>query len=307
MIRVAKVVALFVAYGTVGLSGDFAVGLFADDHVEHVVVIDHEQDLVDVSAIVDAALSAVDVHDSGTADCRHTVDREVALAASAADLLRLSAGSGELRVEGREGVREVRAVGRVCASDESFLEDLTLTIEKVAGEIVLSAHYPESRSWQGNRTAKIDLSVVMPLGMSADIDDSSGSMEILGSGALNIDDSSGSILVQGATGAVDIDDGSGSVEVIDVTGDVRIEDGSGSIQVRSVEGSVYLDDGSGSISVEEIGRNVVVGNDGSGSISVQNVLGDFSVRNDGSGGIRHSGVEGAVDVPEDRRSRHRGH
>lgn len=292
MMRVARVAALFLGYGALGMSGDYAVGLMADDHVEHI-------------AIAQAVQVTVDVQVRHSEQCEYMVDRELSIAASASQLLRLSAGSGELRVEGRQGLGEVRVVGRACASEERFLEDLIVTLEEVRGEIVLSAHYPEGRNWTGNRTAKIDLMVEIPLGMSADIDDSSGSMEIMGSGSLNIDDSSGSILVRGTNGSVEINDGSGGIQVIDVAGDVRIEDGSGGIEIENVEGSVYLDDGSGSISVKEVDQNVVVGDDGSGSIAVQNVGGDFSVRNDGSGGIRHSGVEGSVDVPEDRRSRRR--
>lgn len=301
MTTVMKVAALFLGYGTLGLSGDYVVGLLADDHVTH-----SEHVVVDVARVheVHETHVVVDVQVRHSHECEYIVDREVSIAAGADQLLRLSAGSGELRVEGREGLDEVRAVGTVCASEESFLDDLTVTIEEVRGDIVLTAHYPESRSWRGNRTAKIDLVVEMPLGMSADIDDSSGSMEILGSGALDIDDSSGSILVQGADGTVVIDDSSGGIEVMDVAGDVDIDDGSGGVSVRDVRGSVYVEDGSGSVTIEEVGQNVVV-DDGSGSIRVQNVGGDFSVRNDGSGGIRHSGVEGRVDVPEDRRSRRR--
>lgn len=306
MMPAMRVAALFMGYGTLGLSGDYAVGLLGNDHNDHNDHAVHVEHVVDVEAILEQVHVAVDVQVRHSDACEYVVDREVSISATAGQLLRLSAGSGELRVEGREGLSEVRAVGTACASDESFLDDLTLTIEQVGGEIVLSAHYPESRNWTGNRTAKIDLVVEMPLGMSADIDDSSGSMEIMGSGALKIDDSSGSILVRDANGSVDIDDSSGEVDVFDVAGDVSIDDGSGSIEVQGVEGSVYLEDGSGSISVEDVGMNVVVGNDGSGSINVQNVLGDFSVRNDGSGGIRHSGVEGTVDVPEDRRGRRRG-
>jgi hypothetical protein len=303
MTSVIRVAALFLGYGTLGLSGDYAVGLLGHDHNDHAVRVEHV--VVDVEQILEEVHVVVDVQVGHSDGCEYALDREVSISASAAQLLRLSAGAGDLRVEGREGLNEVRAVGRACASDESFLDDLTLTIEQVSGEIVLTAHYPESRNWTGNRTAKIDLVVEMPLGMSADIDDSSGSMDVRGSGALNIDDSSGSILVRGASGSVDIDDSSGGVEVIDVAGDVRVDDGSGGIEIRDVQGSVYLEDGSGSIFVEGVGQNVVVDNDGSGSINVQNVLGDFSVRNDGSGGIRHSGVEGAVSIPEDRRSRRR--
>jgi hypothetical protein len=297
MTTVLKMAALFLGYGTLGLGGDYVVGLLTDDHVTP------EEVVVDVHEAHEAHIAVVQVGHAH--ECAFMIDREVSIAASAGQLLRVSAGSGELRVEGRDGLREVRVVGTACASEERFLDDLTVTVEEVRGEIVLTAHYPESRSWRGNRTAKIDLLVEMPRGMSADIDDSSGSMEIRGSGALDIDDSSGSIVVRGAEGTVRIDDGSGSIEIVDVAGDVYVDDGSGGITIQGARGSVYVEDGSGSVSIEEVGRDVVV-DDGSGSIRVQNVRGDFSVPNDGSGGIRHSGVEGTVDVPESRRSRRRG-
>lgn len=265
MIQSVKLVSLFVGYGLVGFGGD-----------------------------VDS--------------CRFEVDRELSIAASASDRLELSAGSGELRVAGRDGLDEVRVTARICASDEAYLEDLRVTLDRAGDDIVLRAHYPDRlgrRSWRGNDVARIDLFVEVPLNMSVDIEDSSGSMEVQGTGALRIADSSGSIGVRGINGPVTIDDSSGSLDVQDVSGDVEIEDGSGEIDVRGIQGTVRLRDGSGSIEVEEVDQDVIVERDGSGSITVRDVRGDFTVRRDGSGSIRHSGVEGIVEIPEDKRERRR--
>jgi len=295
-----KVVALFLGYGTLGLSGDYVVGLLADDqvpHVEHAPRVQHDG----------AAQERVRMRRSG--GCAFTLDAEATLAVASGQTLRIEAGAGELSVEGSDDAAAVNVVSRACASEESFLDDLTVTLEQVGGDIVLTAHYPETGRWTGNRTARLDLAIQMPVGMAVDIDDSSGSIDVQGSGDLHIDDSSGSIQVSGARGSVDIEDGSGGIQVADVAGDVRVYDGSGGLEITGVDGNVVLEDGSGSMSVSQVGQSVIVENDGSGSIRVQDVGGDLTVKHDGSGSIRHSGVQGAVDVPVDRkarRERHRG-
>ena len=295
---------LFAAYGAIGFGGDVLSELLAQDRAPRESVAGSAPDVAVDRGLERRHALAVRVRQS--ADCRYELDREVEIPVSDASLLSIVAGSGELAVEGRAGQSQVLAVGRVCASDEAYLEDLQVTVERVGSEIVLSAHYPESRGWGGRGTARIDLDVSMPLGMAVDIDDSSGSMEVFGSGDLGIDDSSGSIHVVGANGSVRIDDSSGGLEVRDVAGDVELRDGSGGIDVRDVQGIVRVSDGSGGIEIAEVDQDVVVEADGSGSIDVRSVGGDFVVERDGSGGIRYSDIEGRVDVPADERRRRGG-
>ena len=234
----------------------------------------------------------------GRSDCRFDSEYEVSVAASVADKLELRAGAGGLKVEGREGLDQVRATARACASDMDYLDELEVTLRREGDDIILTTHYPDLSGLRfGNDVAQIDLVVEIPLGMAVEIEDSSGSMEVSGTGDLRIEDSSGSIDVAGISGAVDIDDSSGSLKVEDVAGDVAIEDGSGSIQVRNIQGALHLRDGSGSIEVVDVGQDVVVERDGSGSINVRDVRGDFTVRRDGSGRIRYSNVEGNVQIP----------
>jgi len=303
MMGAVKLASLFLAYGFIGFGGDYVVGLLAQD--QHA---DAHHFVVDVERVVDVEVDVAHVHDvhvQHSGECEFEVERRVTLDASATEWLRLEAGAGSLAVEGQAGLGQVQAVGRACASDASYLDDLRLTLERVNDEIVLSAHYPD-RSGRGNSYARIDLAVEIPLNMAVDLDDSSGSMEVAGTGELRIDDSSGSILVHGVNGPVFIDDSSGEIELSDVAGDVQIEDGSGEIDVRDVQGSVHVRDGSGSIDIVEVEQSVIVEGDGSGSIEVRDVGGDFSVLSDGSGSIRHSGVGGAVDIPQKKRERRRG-
>lgn len=301
MMRGVKIAALFMGYGLVGFGGDYAVGLLAQGPTRHREVrVDVPE--VDVHVDVDHAFGHM-------GSCDFQVERRVAVSASAAQLLRLRAGSGELSVEGREGLDQVQAVGRACASDEAYLEDLQLTLDRNGDALVLSAHYPDRSgrsNWRGNDYARIDLAVEIPMNMAVDVEDSSGSMEIRGTGSLNIDDSSGDIRVVDAAGPVTIDDSSGGISVSGVQGDVEIDDGSGEVTLSGVTGSVRLRDGSGSLDVDQVRGSVVVDRDGSGSISVRDVGGDFRVRADGSGGIRYSGVAGVVDVPANKRSRRGG-
>jgi len=299
--RGLKVAALFLGYGLVGFGGDYAVGLLAQDHAPaHRINVRVKEPVVDVR--VAEPVVRVDVQVKGSGSCRYEVERNVELDASASQRLRLDAGSGELKVVGVDGLKQVRAVGHACASDEDYLKDMQVTLEDHGGRLALETHYPHrgGMGWRGEDYARIDLTVEVPKGMSVDLSDSSGDLEVSGTGALNIDDSSGSIVVKDVVGPVSIDDSSGEIDVSRVDGDLNVEDGSGGIDIRDVQGSVRLDDGSGGINVAGVGRDVLVADDGSGSIEVRDVKGDFTVRDDGSGGIRYSGVQGTVSIPRDK-------
>jgi len=299
MLRALRWTALFLGYSVVGWSGDLAASLIGGQPAVR----------TDFDVRVDVPEVAVRIEPARSGRCAYEAERTVSVSASAAEWLRLSAGSGELTVEGREDADHVQAVGRACASDEEYLEDLTLTLERRGDDVVLVANYPyrDGRGgWRGEDYARIDLAVEVPRGMAVDLEDSSGGMEVSGTGELRIDDSSGEILVHGVDGPVWIDDSSGGIEVRDVGGDVEVDDGSGGIELTDVRGSVLVRDGSGEIDVAGVEGDVVVADDGSGSIDVRDVRGDFSVRSDGSGGIRYSGITGSVDIPSDKRGHRHG-
>jgi hypothetical protein len=244
-------------------------------------------------------------------DCEHEAARTAVVNASGARRLEIIARAGRLSVEGREGLSEVRITGRACASTEELLADIQLSADRRADDVRIEALMPDTGGW-GNQYALLHLTVEAPAGIAAEIEDTSGAMELRGLGALTVDDGSGEITAQDITGMVrirdgsgsidltrvtgdvDIDDGSGSVHVAGVTGDVEIHDGSGELQLRDVDGSVELTDGSGSIVIREVTGNVTVRADGSGSIRVADVEGDFIVENDGSGEVSYANVGGTI-------------
>ncbi len=250
-------------------------------------------------------------------DCKFEADRSLSAPAGSMRALDLKAGAGSLEVVGVEGLGEVRATGRACASHEEFLDDLQITSEMVGSTMVMETHHPDWSGWRGgNRYARLDLRIEVPAGMAAEILDGSGEIAVSDLGSLLIQDGSGEIVATGIRGDLAIQDGSGEVEVYGVSGSVKVEDGSGEIlvegvgadleihdssgdlEVRGVNGSVTLADSSGEIEVEDVGASVIVLGDSSGDISVDGVGGDFIVRGDGSGGIRYENVSGTVDIPK---------
>ncbi len=299
-----RLAAFFAGYTAVGATGDWVVEEWALSGAEPAAYV---VELEPSTQMAPARTS--DMGRRGDRCDYYEVERRATMAASASSRLRVAAGSGELQVEGRADLDQVRVVGSVCASEEAYLETLQVTVERRGDEIEVRAHYPDSRDRtrrSGRDVARIDLVIEVPLNMAADLDDSSGSMYVRGLGDVRIDDSSGSITVEGLNGSLTIDDSSGEIEVRDVSGNVTIDDGSGDIDVADVGGSVRLQDGSGSIRAVEVDRDVIVERDGSGSIDVRDVAGDFTVQRDGSGSVRHSGVQGRVDIPPKKGRRGRG-
>ena len=259
---------------------------------------------------------------AGQSECRFEAERSLTLPAGSVEELRLLAGSGSLEVVGVEGLREVLAVGRACASHEDFLNDIQLTSKMVGSTLVMETHHPEWSGWRGgNRYARLDLRVEVPAGMAAEIKDGSGAMAISNLGSLMIEDGSGKVVISGIHGDLTINDGSGELEIRGVSGFVTVEDGSGGVvledvgsnveihdssgelEIRGIDGSLTLYDSSGEVNVQDVTGFVRVIQDSSGDIVVRNVGGDFIVERDGSGGIRFENVEGSVDIPRKKRNK----
>lgn len=234
--------------------------------------------------------------------CAHEAQRSAMVDAAGARLLRLEAGSGSLRVEGRAGQNRVVVRGRACASSAELLERIELHGQRSGNDVVIRANVQRDRDrgFVGHHYARLDIVVEVPAGMSAEIEDGSGSIDLTNLGAVTIEDGSGEIVANHLRGDVEIDDGSGSIRLVDVTGRVRIDDGSGEIELQNIGGLIEIDDGSGEVTIRGA-RNSVNVSDGSGDIDVRDVAGDFTVADDGSGSIAYDNVRGRVDVPRRKR------
>lgn len=230
-------------------------------------------------------------------ECRFTAPRDAEIAVDGARAVRVQAGAGSLRIDGRPGLTRVTATGTACASRESLLDEIELVARRAGDDVVIEARFPEARGWSARMG--LDLVIEVPDDLPLEVEDSSGSVEIAGVASLRLEDGSGSIWIDGVAGDVTLVDGSGEIDVARVGGDLLIEDGSGEIDVSEVEGGVEIEDGSGEIDVRGVGRDVVIEDDGSGGIRVSQVQGSFVVRDDGSGSIDATDVQGDFIVERD--------
>ncbi len=194
--------------------------------------------------------------------------------------LSIKAGAGSMDVTGVKGLDKILVKARIVVPDADEDEALkviekkmTLSLEQKGDEARLNSWFDDGAMGSGEN-AHIVLEVSVPQGLSVNIDDGSGSLDVIDiMGDVTIDDGSGSIDVENVAN-LRIEDGSGSIEVDNASGDVSIVDGSGSINVDHVKGSVTIDDGSGSIKVSDVEHDVIIIDDGSGGLTIKDVRGN---------------------------------
>ncbi|MBT8068138.1 MAG: DUF4097 domain-containing protein [Gammaproteobacteria bacterium] len=214
----------------------------------------------------------------------YTTVRELKLDAEAIEVFEIDAGAGSMEVRGVSGLDRIAVVATVIVpqsnEDEAMKyidKKMRLSLDSAGNRARLISDFDDGMFGKGSN-ARIDLEISLPAGIAIEIDDGSGSIDLVDIAAdVSIDDGSGSIDAKGVAN-ISIDDGSGSIDVSAATGDVSIVDGSGSINVRSVAGSVTIDDGSGSIKVKDVEQDLIVVEDGSGGFSYSDVRG--SVKDD---------------------------
>jgi hypothetical protein len=234
-------------------------------------------------------------------DCAYEKDLDVTLDLDGSERLSILARAGDLRVTGHSGTNQARARGKLCVSEEEWLEQAGLLTEG-GREASITVELPDSSGWNlmGNRYAYMDLEVDVPVGIALDVRDSSGDIEIDGTGAVAVKDSSGDIDIGNVTGDVLLEDSSGDIDLVSIAGNVTVrQDSSGDIDGRRIEGAVLVEkDSSGDIRFREVRDDFVVERDSSGDIVADTIGGDFRVLKDGSGEVRSSEVSGKVDIPD---------
>ena len=242
-------------------------------------------------------------------NARYTAPRNATVDAAGARSVEVEAAAGELRVEGKVGLREVQITGTARSNSQQTLNQIKLIAERRGDVIFIKADMPDE-SWRNNSdnyTAILDLVIQVPKGIDAEIVDGSGDAKILDVGSLEATDGSGDFSVVGAAGTVRITDGSGDLKIENIGGDLRVSDGAGDINARNVTGSFTVEsDGSGSIFATDVRGSVVVQSDGSGDVAATKIGKDFRVESKGSGDIAYSQVSGQVNVPERHRERRHG-
>ncbi|HHL31487.1 MAG TPA: hypothetical protein ENJ41_02800 [Oceanospirillales bacterium] len=173
---------------------------------------------------------------------------------------------------------------------EVFNDKVLLTLVKKGSTIELKAMVKRGR-WLSFKDPEIaiDLDIIVPTDLNIEIDDGSGSLQVVDiEGNLEIDDGSGSMTINNIGGDVLIDDGSGNLKLSTVAGNVNIDDGSGNLILNDISGDVFIDDGSGVVNIDGVRGNVTI-DDSSGSINIYQLAGHFNLIDDGSGNVMVNG------------------
>jgi hypothetical protein len=238
-------------------------------------------------------------------ECEYDRLLEQSLDVSGSELLAIAAAAGDLSIKGVSGSDEVTIRGKVCVSEEEWLDEARInTRQGTRAEINVELPDIDSGwSFWGNKYAYMDLELEVPSKLALQLRDSSGDIRIGDVHAISIRDSSGDIEINHATGPVEIEDSSGDIEVRNIQGDFTIvSDSSGEIRGYDIEGTArVVADSSGDIRFTTVGKDVIVERDSSGDIVVENVGGDFTVLKDSSGDIRMKEIGGVVLIPEHKK------
>lgn len=234
--------------------------------------------------------------------CKYEKDIDLTLDLSGSEQLAIDAVAGDLEITGHAGTAEARIRGKVCASEEDWLEESRVLTEG-GPQASITVDLPDADggwSFMGSQHLYLDLEIEVPAGLPLVIRDSSGDVDVRGTGPVDIRDSSGDIELVDVQGSAVLKDSSGDIELERIAGDVTVrQDSSGDIHGRGIEGSVLIEhDSSGDIRFEDVGGDYVVERDSSGDIVADTVGGAFRVLRDGSGEVSFTAVSGEVEVPE---------
>ncbi len=235
-------------------------------------------------------------------ECSHSRELTATLDLDGSERLTVDAAAGELRITGRPDLDEARVTGKVCTSNEEWLDEAEIATDG-GREARITALLPDTSgfSFMGSRYAYMHLEVEVPADMPLEVRDSSGDVVVEDTATVSIRDSSGDVRVARTKGSVTVDDSSGDIDLRDIGGDVLVrQDSSGDINGRHIDGSVRVErDSSGEIRFEDVTGDFIVERDSSGDIVAETIGGDFRVESDGSGDIRMTAVSGQVDIPKD--------
>jgi DUF4097 and DUF4098 domain-containing protein YvlB len=257
---------------------------------------------------------------AAASECRFTAERNFDVDAAGLRTLAFNLGSSDVIVEGVPGLARVEVRGRACASDEAWLDQLTVDQKRSGDRVDVTPHdgHDLHADWFGSSYAYVDLRVRAPTQLAVAIRSQSGDASVENMAAVDFEGSSGDLETRHIAGLLGLKVSSGDVRATDI-GSVDIRNvGSGDISLRDVHSDVEVDrTGSGDLHFDSIGGvrigsigsgdvwvvraagDVSIESLGSGDVNVNDVEGNFRVGSVGSGDVHHRNVRGTVSVPRD--------
>ncbi len=229
-------------------------------------------------------------------EARMVEQLEGVLPADGLTTLDIVVGPGDLRVEGVEGLEEIRVEVRIytqladCDSDAEILDSMDYEL--------YASDDGQARLWVDMDDEWMsywaDVTVQAPAGMALEIRDGMGDIDVRDFASLTLDDENGDVDIEFIAGDVTIEDGTGDLTLLHVGGAVSINDGNGDLDIRDVAGPLELFDGTGDTWIEDVRADVLV-EDGSGDLDLRLIDGDVII-DDGTGDIDVRDVRGRVTI-----------
>ncbi len=221
---------------------------------------------------------------------------EDGLPAEGLTTLDIVVGSGDLMVEGIEGLDQIQVEVRIrsqngdCDGDSEILDDMDYELYATDdGEARLWVDVDED--WMGYWA---DVTVRAPSDLALEIRDGLGDIYVTGFASLDLDDENGDTTIDLIAGDVEIEDGTGDLSLFEIGGAVSIDDGNGDIELVGILGPVELFDGSGDTFIEAVQSDVMI-EDESGDLIIRTIDGDVTI-DDGTGDIIVRDVTGVVRI-----------
>lgn len=237
---------------------------------------------------------------SGIADggCRGDSPRNGVVDATGVRVLRIISDRGDLEINGRPGLSDVRVQGIACAnsSERNKIDSITLDITREGDEIIVVVDIPSS-----TRTGRLDLSIDIPADLpSVEIEDELGPVivnnirdlrAIIGNGGLEARSISGDVIVPSLRGPATVQNIGGNVVLDQVRGRAGID-------IRDVRGNVTIGlNRNGPAKIADIQGDVTVASAGFGDLDVERVAGDLVIMDNLRGDISHREIGGRVVLP----------
>lgn len=217
--------------------------------------------------------------------------------------IEILAVAGELDVIGEPARGRVVAEGRACTQlrFEPQLKDIDIIEERDGNTLRIVASVPR-RNGRDSLIGALNMTIRVPDNLPINIVDTSGDIEVRGTGSITLRDSSGDVRLRDIQGDVVIGRDSSGDLLIRNAGNVRIDiDSSGDLVVREALSLTIGKDSSGDIRAVQIAGDVRVGKDSSGDITAVDVGGNLEVISDSSGDIISRNVAGSVTIPRNKR------
>jgi hypothetical protein len=115
------------------------------------------------------ALALLPAVASANSPCRYSADRNFDVPAAGLVTLAFEMGSNDVVLEGVDGLANVEVRGRACASDQSWIDSLTVDQQKTGSTLTITPHsgHDLHGNWSGMNYAYVILHVRAPVRASA--------------------------------------------------------------------------------------------------------------------------------------------